>query len=1294
MKTITKKWLLVLLTILSVACLACGLVACGKKGKGGSGDGGNNGDNKGKTLATPVISLDDANGVISWNPVTDATRYYIYLNSEVTDFTANTEYEIAVTAEGTYKYTVEAYTTDSSYTSKRSAKSNEVIYTISNSGGGTSGGSTSGGGTSGGTTHSHEYEYENLGSSGHLKSCKNSSDSDCDFTAGIEQHSYLDATATKCEYCDYVRDLGGDSGGDTPHVHYPVYTPNDDSTHIVSCGNIDPRCDYFSHPDTHKYDDNTDPSCNLCGYIRDLSDVAGVATIGVGSSHSDSGLVVPGTGLKVVFDSTVSAGNKYKLIISTSSAAFITDHIILTVKNGDTTVGTYSNGDDDIILNNINLADGLVITHNGSDALDVTLYLEEIIEGADYVLNLDDDPLDIFINKSNLKDVVYNVALGSTVTDGETYRLTVSASASGTGTYSITVGYYEKGVKKSIDVTIGSSKASYDVAIDKAEGLKVTVTSNRTINSIALTLATIVPDLGPGSTYENPIIESSVAGTHTSANLQEAYFRLPHINVGAKYEISFAAGVTVKLGDFTGSFTTSLKDGQILTEDDLVTYSDMYNYFLVSAPAGTLCSFKLTVYEEIIEPEEYVLSLTSYVTEVEIGTSSNKTEFKLEDLEIGKSYTITLDSINANFYVVIGGKTTKFTYANSVNSVDVKYNGEDSLSIYADETEPIFVSRVALGIAVNSDPLEADTVYSTVFRTGAFNNTLDQKIYLKGVGKGTYNITFTFTSNVYVVFVISPNKGSSGELGSQAAYKSATGKIIIDEGCEYLTVKFKQAQPGNQNLSVDIYLELSPDQNPVLGLNSSVEDLTIPYASDSVRLDLDQTIKNNANYTIRIKTADIGSSVYVYFTYNDEANYNPAGNFEYNDGLGCYEYKFTKSSSIDYILLKHLNLNNSFDIIGATVSIVETKFGIGDTLDSAGFGIGQISSKDFVIEIDPTIPDDTKLKLTVAPYDGKAPSTLSFVPRALRDGSKWVAASNEFVTYALTNGQYVIEFTKQPATVTEGRYEYSGDRIILKGLSNTYFNATLILEAVESSNPGGDSGEVETNEGISLRWTVTASLDGGGGTTVELKLMDAASSGTEVGSSLPAGDYTFRIKTSISFNYATAYITPAGSVKATVTQDGNPNTEITISVRKGCTSLTFYMEYSNRYNTSCKFDFWLLGEGAIADDGNGDNTGGSGNTGGGSSSGLTVGGSYTTTLTMGGVTYIDLISVPDGKYTLTFSFVGGKPDSVWINDTVNVAINKSSGTGSGTITLSGSQVELGIMNLWESSTMTVTLKAA
>ena len=79
-------------------------------------------------LAAPVITVNKATGVISWNAVEHAVNYVVFENGTRVSTQSETSYKIAQTKVGTYTYFVVATSTSAAYTT--SERSNEESYTV------------------------------------------------------------------------------------------------------------------------------------------------------------------------------------------------------------------------------------------------------------------------------------------------------------------------------------------------------------------------------------------------------------------------------------------------------------------------------------------------------------------------------------------------------------------------------------------------------------------------------------------------------------------------------------------------------------------------------------------------------------------------------------------------------------------------------------------------------------------------------------------------------------------------------------------------------------------------------------------------------------------------------------------------------------------------------------------------------------------------------------------------------------------------------------------------------------
>lgn len=111
-----KKFASLALCAALASCI--GFSACGD---------GNEGGDTPKQLTAPAITLTE--NVISWNAVTNADGYEVYLGSNKVATQTQTSYTIMQTTVGSYVYTVYATSTDTEKFTKSSA-SNAVTYTV------------------------------------------------------------------------------------------------------------------------------------------------------------------------------------------------------------------------------------------------------------------------------------------------------------------------------------------------------------------------------------------------------------------------------------------------------------------------------------------------------------------------------------------------------------------------------------------------------------------------------------------------------------------------------------------------------------------------------------------------------------------------------------------------------------------------------------------------------------------------------------------------------------------------------------------------------------------------------------------------------------------------------------------------------------------------------------------------------------------------------------------------------------------------------------------------------------
>lgn len=113
-KISVKKFAALLVALLCAAALAFGVTACGEDKE------------KAPALETPVVTL--TGKTLSWSEVEHATGYVVYENDEKIADVEGTSYTITQTVAGTYSYTVQAVTTDTSYSA--SAKSAAQTYIV------------------------------------------------------------------------------------------------------------------------------------------------------------------------------------------------------------------------------------------------------------------------------------------------------------------------------------------------------------------------------------------------------------------------------------------------------------------------------------------------------------------------------------------------------------------------------------------------------------------------------------------------------------------------------------------------------------------------------------------------------------------------------------------------------------------------------------------------------------------------------------------------------------------------------------------------------------------------------------------------------------------------------------------------------------------------------------------------------------------------------------------------------------------------------------------------------------
>lgn len=117
-----KKLAILIVSLILAMCMVVPLAACND----------NDGENEPVKLDAPVIELDDETGVIAWEEVPHATRYYIFEDGKQKTSQEETSYTITQTEEGSYEYFVVATSTDSNY--KTSTFSNKVTYVVEGTG--------------------------------------------------------------------------------------------------------------------------------------------------------------------------------------------------------------------------------------------------------------------------------------------------------------------------------------------------------------------------------------------------------------------------------------------------------------------------------------------------------------------------------------------------------------------------------------------------------------------------------------------------------------------------------------------------------------------------------------------------------------------------------------------------------------------------------------------------------------------------------------------------------------------------------------------------------------------------------------------------------------------------------------------------------------------------------------------------------------------------------------------------------------------------------------------------------
>lgn len=1170
MKSTTKRWLLPILTILLTVCLAIGVGAC-NKGGGKSDD-----DKKDDDLAAPVIELDDETGIISWSAVENADRYIVYEDGEQATTTSDTQYNIKQNqkVEGTYEYTVASYNLSSRQTSE---KSNSVTYTVKKD--------------DGGDSHEHVWEYTDMNEQQHLKTCKVTGCTE----SSLENHNYTDDHDNECNDCGHVRS----------HQHSFEYEQEDENGHYKTCT----TCDEIDHEfEEHVYDNPADEECNYCGYKRTITTNDKYVTLGVGAVET----VIPAAGasLHVTFGNDVRADKIYVLeFVSDTYGAFYQTNV--EVKLGSATIATFTNGVSDpekIVLDGFNLSQSLVITQEGDEEIEITLTLAEQVKTGDYTLEKDGEMLTIDVGAGVAS---LNVAFGNWVTNGKKYDLEFSSIVGDYDIYfTIYLEYYEGGTLKTAEYDPDQTK-TMTITADTSHGLRVYFKTNGTVQSVSIKLTTFVEKPAvPGETKSNPIIKTTVAGTHSTTELQEAYFRLPAIEFDDKYKITFAdtEGVEVKI--VNGSDQVAVWSGDVLNREQLGSKpASTYNYFLVTAPEGILCSFTLESYEEA---EEYDLRV-GIIVYAEIGKDATKAaKFNLINAD-NADYDINISTQSGlTFYVKVGSTTYTLgtnEYKSGTYSKTITIGNEEFLTIYVtglDSSEKS-IGNVAVSLTEpeNTSPLEIDKEYKTVFKAGQYDSNMNFEIALKDVPKDKYIITFTLTSNTYTIFVVTPDKGVAGEIGTGSSYRQAQGKLVIDEGCTKLTVSLKENQAPGFTFNVTILLEVDPDKTQVLNLNESVE-ISIPYStgSEAVRVDFGNTVKELTKYKISVSVPNDNGELSIY-GYTSESEISKGGvKLDYNSRTGKYETKQIENVTGSFYL-KHTSESNPVALDNVTVSLTEPGFGIGDYLETSKIGNGaQISTGTYKVTLDEDIEDGTELILTVTPKTNT--SAKLYVST---DGS---TLSTDTALYERVDGSFTIEFAK------------SGNLIQMK-TSAGYFHATLSLTTKDGEGGGGEEEDVDTTGFIYKHEAGTLKTDANGGITYRISLSDANLPG--------AGEYTFKVVVGFSLTYTTgAKVTPQGGSPVSIGGgDLHSSAEVKLHLSGKCSYVTFEMEMSNMYGQSASFTFYLLGK----DTTEGGGEGGGDEGGGGSSTYLfgtaTVGG-------WGSPVEFDVSSLAYGEYRIYIAF--------------------------------------------------------
>ena len=117
----------------------------------------------------------------------------------------------------------------------------------------------------------HEHSYSNWiadGETGHYRVCTDANCTSVDKGRETEAHRYDDDADTTCNVCGYERTV-------TPPVHehsYDNWIADGETGHYRVC--TDENCtsaDKGRETEAHRYDDNADTTCNVCGYERTVT---------------------------------------------------------------------------------------------------------------------------------------------------------------------------------------------------------------------------------------------------------------------------------------------------------------------------------------------------------------------------------------------------------------------------------------------------------------------------------------------------------------------------------------------------------------------------------------------------------------------------------------------------------------------------------------------------------------------------------------------------------------------------------------------------------------------------------------------------------------------------------------------------------------------------------------------------------------------------------------------------------------------------------------------------------------